>query len=92
MELGDTCSIDVVVDPIPDPECNDDWLGLDSPRDEGERFAGRRIQPLGLVRHDQNRRPGGCFCDELQHCEANHERVRGHRFGQSESSTKRGPL
>ncbi len=92
MELGDSCSIDVVVEPVPDPERNDDRLGLDSPRDEGERLAGRRIEPLGLIGDDQNWRPRGCFCDELQHCEADHERVGGHRFGQSKCSTQRGAL
>ncbi len=81
VELGDSCSIDVVVEPVPDPERNDDWLGFNS-----------RIEPLGLICDDQNWRPGGCFCEELQHREADHERVGGHRFGQSKRSTERGPL
>ncbi len=92
MELRDSRSIDVVVEPISDPERDDDRLGLDSSRDESERDAGRRIEPLGLISDDQDWRPGGCFCDKLQHCEADHELVRGHRFVQSKCRPERGPL
>ncbi len=82
----------MVVEPVPDSERYDDWFGFDPPRDKGERHAGRRIKPLGLVRDNEHWRPGGGFSDELENRQPDHEQIRCPRVSETKGGIEGSPL